>query len=119
MHIDEGDFALFGIEEEHYRDWEEVISDFCDLLEIWVTGKWEGHSICYWVTDGRPKSAPIARWSRWFICSLNCVLMSYLLFRVPFMSLVGISCLCFRLRCFAVLSSAIGSCWRFPPFFCT
>ena len=25
------------------------------------------------VADGRPKSAPIAHWSRWFMCSLQCL----------------------------------------------
>ena len=44
MHIDEGEFALFGIEEKHYRDCKEDISDSCVLLDIWVTGKWEGYA---------------------------------------------------------------------------
>ena len=34
------------------------------------------------LADGRPKSAPVAHWSRWFMCSLLC-LMLYVVFDVP------------------------------------
>ena len=93
-----------------------------------LSEKWEGCAHVIRITtpfatnlaDGRPKSAPVAHWSRWFMCSLFVlsVLTSYLMYLVTFASLavyvVSVISL-WVFWCFAV-DAATESCWRSLPF---
>ena len=73
-------------------------------VHIWVTTPFAIN-----LADGRPKSAPVAHWSRWFMCSLLC-LMLYVVFDVPCNLCVPGCVCCICVLTWGVLVFCCGCC---------
>ena len=61
------------------------------------------------VADGRPKSAPVAHWSRWFVCSLLCIML-YVVLDVPCNLCVPGCVCCICVLTWGVLVFCCGCC---------
>ena len=97
---------------------EVILHHNCAFFETSVQPEeWEGCAHVIRITtpfainlaDGRPKSAPVAHWSRWFMCSLLC-LMLYVVFDVPCNLCVPGCVCCICVLTWGVLVFCCGCC---------